>query len=73
PPRQPAAQRNPHRLTLEIFCMLLHLIGLLDRVLNSQVTGAKPLQVQFDAYKWVAQDDPISRTCSETGFTARPY
>ncbi|WP_295637935.1 hypothetical protein, partial [Novosphingobium sp.] len=46
PPRQPAAQRNPHRLTLEIFCMLLHLIGLLDRVLNSQVTGAKPLQVQ---------------------------
>jgi len=27
--------------------MLLHLIGLLDRVLNSQVTGAKPLQVQL--------------------------
>jgi hypothetical protein len=26
--------------------MLLHLAGLLDPVLNSQVTGAKPLQVQ---------------------------
>ena len=25
--------------------MLLHLVGLLDRVLNSQVTSAKPLQV----------------------------
>jgi hypothetical protein len=29
----------------EIFCMLHHLFGLLVRVFNSQVTGAKPLQV----------------------------
>jgi hypothetical protein len=27
--------------------MLLHLVDLLDRVLNSQVTGAKPLQVHL--------------------------
>ncbi|MEQ1514948.1 MAG: hypothetical protein ABL931_00495, partial [Usitatibacteraceae bacterium] len=32
-------------LLLELFCMLDHLVGLLDRVFNSQVTGAKPLQV----------------------------
>ncbi|MGB7373070.1 hypothetical protein, partial [Pontixanthobacter sp.] len=43
----PAGQRNAHGLLLELFCMLLHLVGLLARVLNSQVTGTKPLQVQI--------------------------
>ena len=33
--------------------MLLHLVGLLDRALNSQVTGAKPLQVQSPADAFV--------------------
>ena len=37
---------NPDRLPLELICMLDHLVGLLDRVLNSQATDTKPLQVQ---------------------------
>ncbi len=44
--RQPAAQRNPDRLQLKLFCVLLHLFGLVVRVLYAQVTGTKPLQVQ---------------------------
>jgi hypothetical protein len=44
--RQPTRQRNPHRFLLELFTMLDHLVGLLDRVFNPQVTGTKPLQVQ---------------------------
>jgi hypothetical protein len=35
---------GPHRFLLELFCMLDHLVGLLDQVLNSQVTGTKPVQ-----------------------------
>ncbi|MFA5970087.1 MAG: hypothetical protein WC816_12705, partial [Sphingomonas sp.] len=34
-------------LPLELFCMLDHLAGLLERALCSQATGAKTLQVQF--------------------------
>jgi hypothetical protein len=45
--RQPTRQRNPHRFLLELFTVLDHLVGLLVRAFNSQVTGAKPLQVQY--------------------------
>jgi hypothetical protein len=61
---QPAGQRNPRSvlvnaphclrcftLTLELFTMLDHLNGLLDRVFNPRVTGAKPLQVYFGRIK----------------------
>ncbi|WP_221227473.1 hypothetical protein, partial [Stakelama sediminis] len=34
----------------ELYTMLDHLVGLLERTLNSQVTGAKPVQVQFDVH-----------------------
>jgi hypothetical protein len=37
--------RGRNRFLLELFCMLLRLVGLPGRVLNSQVTGAKPVQV----------------------------
>jgi hypothetical protein len=47
--RQPTRQRNPHRFLLELFTMLDHLVGLLDRVFNPQVTGTKPLQVHAHA------------------------
>ena len=39
-------QRKPHRPLLELFGMLHHVLGLLLRALNAQVTGTKPLQVQ---------------------------
>jgi hypothetical protein len=42
---QPAAQPYPHSFLLELFITLDHVVGLLVRVLNAQVTGAKPLQV----------------------------
>ena len=47
--RQATGQRNPHRLPPELFCMLDHLAGLLERALCSQATGAKPVQVHIDA------------------------
>ncbi len=40
-----SSQRNPHRLLPKLIAMLFHLVGLLVRVFNSQVTGIKSLQV----------------------------
>ena len=45
---RPLVRAIPHKSLPELFCVLDHLVGLLDRVLNSQVTGTKPLQVQMD-------------------------
>jgi hypothetical protein len=41
------SRKNQPRLVLELFGMLDHLVGLLERVLNSQVTGTKPVQVHL--------------------------
>ncbi|MGE4322676.1 MAG: transposase, partial [Sphingobium sp.] len=56
----PARQRNPHRLLLELFCMLDHLVGLLLRALIAQVTGAKPLQVHKERGAWFLFLPPYS-------------
>jgi hypothetical protein len=46
--RQPAGQCNTYCFLLKLFTMLDHLVGLLNRVFNAQVTGTKPLQVHTE-------------------------
>ncbi|WP_394658122.1 hypothetical protein, partial [uncultured Novosphingobium sp.] len=67
-----AGQRDAHRLLLELFCVLDHLVGLLLRALIAQVTGAKPLQVQHggeDLKKGIPHGASLQEYLDKYGFS----